>query len=276
MIDDPAARISALSATAQALSAELAAAIPRFAPPVTHVYDPTRYAWPVHEAYLRAYGGAPGRIVLVGMNPGPFGMAQTGVPFGEVGAVRDWMGLTGAIGRPDPEHPKRPVRGFDEPRTEVSGERLWGWAKARYGAADAFFARWFVVNWCPLCFLEGSGRNRTPDKLRPDERRAVYAACDRALRDTLVALAPSRVVGVGALAAQRASVALAGPGGLDVPVGRVLHPSPASPAANGGWAALAEAELAAQGISLDADPAPARTTPRTPPRSRRGRAPDGP
>ena len=47
-----------------------------FAPPVTHVYNPLRYAWEPHHRYLERYGDAPGRVVLVGMNPGPFGMAR--------------------------------------------------------------------------------------------------------------------------------------------------------------------------------------------------------
>ena len=56
----------------------------RFAPPVTHVYNPLDYARRSHEAYLKKYGSSLRRVVLVGMNPGPFGMAQTGVPFGDV------------------------------------------------------------------------------------------------------------------------------------------------------------------------------------------------
>src|SRR6476646_278158 len=124
------------------------------------------------------------------MNPGPFGMAQTGVPFGEVKAVRDWMGIDGRVGRPDPEHPKRPVLGFGHPRAEVSGTRLWGWAEARYRTADAFFDRFYVLNWCPLCFLEEGGRNRTPDKLPVAERDALYAVCDRALRRQIEVLRP--------------------------------------------------------------------------------------
>jgi single-strand selective monofunctional uracil DNA glycosylase len=234
-----------LIAVARELSAELAGL--RFAAPVTHVYDPLAYAWEPHAAYLRKFGAGAGRTVLVGMNPGPFGMAQTGVPFGEVALVRDWMGISGAVHRPDPEHPKRPVLGFDHPRSEVSGQRLWGWARDRYGTADAFFARFFVANWCPLCFLEASGRNRTPDKLPANERNALYAACDRALRRTVEALEPRWVIGVGALVEQRAREALQG---LDVRIGRVLHPSPASPAANQGWRAQAEAELTAQGVEL--------------------------
>lgn len=238
-------RAEALVQIGRALSDELGAM--RFGAPVTHVYDPSAYARGPFEQYLRRFGEAPGRILLVGMNPGPFGMAQTGVPFGEIGAVRDWMGLDAPIGRPDPEHPKRPVLGWAQPRSEVSGQRLWGWARDRYATADAFFSRWFVLNYCPLCFLEASGRNRTPDKLAAAERQPLYAACDRALRGMVEVLAPSRVIGVGGFAVERARAALAG---LDLTIGRVLHPSPASPAANGGWAALAEAELAAQGLSV--------------------------
>lgn len=218
-----------------------------FGPPVTHVYDPLTYAWEPYAAFVRRFGEGKERVVLVGMNPGPFGMAQTGVPFGEVKAVRDWMGLDGRIARPDPEHPKRPVLGFDQPRAEVSGTRLWGWAEERYRTAEAFFSRFYVLNWCPLCFLEGTGKNRTPDKLPAAERAPLYAACDRALRRQVEVLAPRWVIGVGAFAEERAREVLAG---LDVPVGRVLHPSPASPAANGGWAKLAEAELTRQGVPL--------------------------
>jgi single-strand selective monofunctional uracil DNA glycosylase len=235
----------ALVSIARDLSRELSAL--KFAPPVTHVYDPLTYAWAPYEAFVRRFGGEKGRTLLVGMNPGPFGMAQTGVPFGEVKAVRDWMGISGAVGRPDPEHPKRKVLGFEHPRAEVSGTRLWGWAEQRYGTADAFFSRFYVANWCPLCFLEESGRNRTPDKLAAAERDALYEICDRALRRQVEELEPAHVVGVGAFAEQRAREALEG---LEVPIGRILHPSPANPAANAGWAKLAEAELEAMGVRL--------------------------
>lgn len=234
-------RLIAISA---ALSDDLAAL--SFGPPVAVVYDPTRYARALHRAYLTRYGGGEGRVVLVGMNPGPWGMAQTGVPFGEVSAVRDFLGLGGAVERPPVEHPKRLVQGLDCPRSEVSGQRLWGWARARHGSAEAFFESFFVVNYCPLSFMEASGRNRTPDKLPADERAALYAACDRALAAQVEALAPRMVVGVGGFAEERAREALSG---LPVPIGRVLHPSPASPAANRGWAEAAERDLAKLGLA---------------------------
>ncbi len=217
----------------------------RFAPPVTHVYNPLRYAWEPYRAYLERFGGARGRTVLVGMNPGPFGMAQTGVPFGDVAMVRDWMGISGAVGRPPVEHPQRPVRGFDCPRSEVSGTRLWGWAGRRFGSAEAFFDRFLVLNYCPLAFLEESGRNRTPDQLPAAERAALYAACDPALRAAVEAVEPRAIVGVGRFAADRATAATAG---LGVPIGTMLHPSPANPGANRDWEATVERQLSELGV----------------------------
>jgi len=219
----------------------------RFAAPVTHVYDPLDYARRSHELYLERYGQGTKEVVLLGMNPGPFGMGQTGVPFGDVGMVRDFLGIEAPTRRPEHEHPKRPVEGFACRRSEVSGSRLWGWARARFGTPDAFFARFFVVNYCPLLFLEESGRNRTPDKLPAAEREPLLAACDDALRRSLTLLSPRWVIGVGAWATARAREATRG---LELSVGTVLHPSPASPKANRGWAEQAEAELRALGIAL--------------------------
>jgi single-strand selective monofunctional uracil DNA glycosylase len=218
----------------------------RFAAPVSHVYLPLEYAAGPHEAYLRRYGQPPRRVVLVGMNPGPFGMAQTGIPFGDVSMVRDWMGLQGPVGKPARENPKRPVQGFDCPRREVSGSRLWGWARDQFGTPEKFFATFFVANYCPLAFFEASGRNYTPDKLPADEQAPLFAACDRALRRIVDVLQPSHVVGVGGFACKRAQSALAG---VEVAIGTILHPSPASPLANRGWAAAASRQLTALGIA---------------------------
>ncbi len=218
-----------------------------FGPPVSHVYNPLDYAWPAHRAYLQRFGTRPKEIILLGMNPGPWGMAQTGVPFGEVAAVRDWLGVSAPVGRPDREHPARPVTGFACARSEVSGRRVWGWARERFGTAERFFARFFIANYCPLLFLEGSGRNLTPDRLPATERRPLEAACDAALVRSVELLAPRMVVGVGAFAARSAARALTGTG---VRVEQVLHPSPASPAANRGWAEQLTRRLSELGVAL--------------------------
>jgi single-strand selective monofunctional uracil DNA glycosylase len=232
-----------LPVVAKSLSAALCPL--RFAAPVTHVYNPLDYAWSAHREYLRRFGQGPKEVVLLGMNPGPWGMAQTGVPFGEVSFVKDWLAIDSPVGRPDSEHPKRPVEGLACSRSEVSGRRVWGWAKERFETPERFFERFFIANYCPLMFLESSGRNRTPDRLPAGERAPLLEACDEALRLSVQELDPTWVIGVGRFAEASARRALEG---LDVRVAGILHPSPASPAANRDWQGQARAQLAALGI----------------------------
>lgn len=240
-----------LIAAARHLSARLSGL--RFGPPVAHVYNPLDYAWAPHEDYLRRYGDGRKRVVFLGMNPGPFGMMQTGVPFGEVAAVRDWMGIEAPVHPPAIQHPKRPIDGFACRRSEVSGRRLWGWAAQRFGSAEAFFADWFVLNYCPLVFLETSGRNLTPDKLPTAQREQLTGICDSHLVQALHALQPQWVIGIGAYAERRLRSVLAA-GAIDpalvagLQVAQILHPSPASPAANRGWAEAVERTLAPLGL----------------------------
>jgi single-strand selective monofunctional uracil DNA glycosylase len=217
----------------------------RFGPPVTHVYNPLEYARGAYEQYLRRYGTPPKQVVLVGMNPGPWGMAQTGVPFGEVQAVKEWLGIQTPVKTPSITHPKRPVQGFGCKRSEISGKRLWGWAMATFGTPSRFFKVFFVANYCPLLFIEETGRNRTPDKLPTEEKRALFTSCDRELRRTIQWLKPRYVVGVGEFARGRCVAALSG---IDVTIGKITHPSPANPKANRGWASLIREELAGLGI----------------------------
>jgi single-strand selective monofunctional uracil DNA glycosylase len=217
----------------------------RFEPPVTHVYNPLAYAWGPHESYLRQYGEGENRAILLGMNPGPFGMAQVGVPFGEVSLVRDWLKVNGLVNKPKVEHPARPIQGFACARSEVSGARLWGWAKQRFGEPARFFERYFVVNYCPLVFMGDSGKNITPDKLPPAERKSLFEVCDRALVELCDVLSPRMVIGVGTFALGRAQVALAERG---IATGQILHPSPASPKANSGWANIVEQQLRELGL----------------------------
>jgi single-strand selective monofunctional uracil DNA glycosylase len=219
----------------------------RFADPVCCVYNPLDYARAPHELYLSCYGGGRKEVLLLGMNPGPFGMVQTGVPFGDVAMVRDWLGIVAAVAKPRDEHPKRPVLGFDCHRTEISGTRLWGWARDRFGTPQRFFERFFVANYCPLAFVTASGANLTPDKLPVGEQRAVSEACDDALREVVRTLQPRIVIGVGGFAERRARAALSAE---NLPIGTILHPSPASPLANRGWAEAVEGQLKSFGIAL--------------------------
>ena len=168
------------------------------------------------------------KVVFLGMNPGPFGMAQSGVPFGEIAIVRDWLGINAPIGKPDCEHPKRPIVGLACTRSEVSGRRLWGYLPATY--QRGLFRDHFIVNHCPL-FMEETGAVNSGQVIR--ESTPLMTASDAHLRHVVKTLEPEWLIAVGGFAEKRATTALEG---LTVRIGRILHPSPASPAANRGWA----------------------------------------
>jgi single-strand selective monofunctional uracil DNA glycosylase len=231
-----------------AAARELAAQVERlkFAAPIAHVYNPLVYAWKAHEEYLCRFGQGRKRVVFLGMNPGPFGMVQTGIPFGEIAAVRGWLRISASIEKPAKEHPKRPIEGYNCLRSEVSGRRLWKLFSDRFGSPEEFFRGHFVVNYCPLAFLSSSGSNVTPDKLTKAERTRLTAVCDKHLCHVLEILQPEWLIGVGAFARERGELAA---GGSKIRVGQILHPSPASPKANrSDWTITAAQELAALGV----------------------------
>ena len=210
-----------------------------FSSPVVSVYNPLRYAHEGLEKYLAKFSSGKKRIVFLGMNPGPWGMAQTGVPFGEVNDVKNFLGLKDLkINPPENENEFYQVKGLDCRRSEVSGKRLWGLFENLYGTAEKFFAENFVLNYCPLLFLAESeaGKNRvrnfTPDKLKKSERIELYSYCDECLRDVIKILEPEYVVGIGNFAEQRADEALTG---MNLKIVKILHPSPASPQSNKNW-----------------------------------------
>jgi single-strand selective monofunctional uracil DNA glycosylase len=207
-----------------------------FEPPVAHVYNPLDYALAPYRQYLERYARCPKPKLFLGMNPGPFGMMQTGIPFGEIKAVRQWMGLDATIQMPAHQHPKRLIEGWACKRSEVSGRRLWAWAATTYGSAERFFAEHFVVNFCPLVFLEASGKNRTPESLPSAERGPLDEACMQHLLAVIGLLEPKILVGVGGFAARRLELARQKLRRSEAyRVIQILHPSPASPAANRGW-----------------------------------------
>jgi single-strand selective monofunctional uracil DNA glycosylase len=216
---------------------------------VAYVYNPLEYAGAIYFEYWRRYGLNAKKTVFLGMNPGPFGMAQTGIPFGEISMVRDWMGLEGAVQKPAREHPKRPVQGFACPRSEVSGRRLWGYFSEIYPNAEGFFNKHFVLNYCPLVFMSETGANITPDKLKAETRAKLEALCDAYLAKCLELLNPDYAIGVGGFAYDRLA-SIKADFKLNYEVRKILHPSPASPAANRDWSGQVKKSLAADGLVL--------------------------
>ena len=216
----------------------------KFPDPVACTYNPLDYAWDRHCDYLTRFGKGPKKVLFLGMNPGPYGMTQTGVPFGEIPHVRDWMGISGPVTQPDPEHQKRPVTGFGCERSEVSGRRLWGLFAELFDSADHFFAHHFVTNFCPLVWMKDTGANITPDKLPRDCMDPVEEACLKHLVRTIEILQPAKLIGIGAFAEKQ----LATVKSEEHALGKILHPSPASPAANRDFAGTATRQLGELGI----------------------------
>jgi len=221
--------MTSLAKAAKSLSDACNKLTPRLGKKVSWIYNPLDYAWEVHNQYLREYGDLGGKTILLGMNPGPWGMGQTGVPFGDVSKVRDYLRLTGDVSQPERLHPKRPVIGLESNRNEVSGTRLWGIIEDIFGSAEEAHANIFVVNHCPLLMFDEGGKNLTPDKLSGQSAKELLDLCNLHLRQVVEILGATQVIGVGAYAEKQAKKALVG---IDIDITRIPHPSPASPLAN--------------------------------------------
>ena len=198
---------------------------------VDAVYNPLAYAWEPHRAYLELASGGGAKTLLLGMNPGPHGMGQMGIPFAATSVVRDLLKITNLeVGQPRKPHPKRPISGLDWPKEEVSGTRLWGLLANEYGSAESIFKSVFLLNHCPLMLFSGErATNITPDKITGPTTKALLERCDEHLREVVDIMQIERVIGVGRYSEKRALNALSG---IDISVTTCWHPSPASPLAN--------------------------------------------
>lgn len=193
-------------------------------------YNPIDYAWSVHRQYLEVFGGERKHAVFLGMNPGPWGMGQTGVPFGDPYIVRDWMeiGEDASVGTPENIREERPVHGFSSDRKEGSGQRLFGYFRERFESVPAFFESSFVLNYCPLLMFSPEGKNLTPSDLLKADRERIYEICDPYVRDMVSFYQPEVLVGIGKFGTERLQDVF--PDRKD-DIYRIPHPSPASPIA---------------------------------------------
>ncbi len=210
------------------------------------IYNPLDYAWETHSLYLSRYVREGANVMFLGMNPGPFGMMQTGVPFGEIKAVREYLKISGNVSKPAQEHPARPVLGFDCKRSEISGKRLWGLVSEIYQNPDDFASQNCVFNYCPLGFLEKgkTAKNFTPDHLPREERKALENLCDSYLFDVVELIKPKYLIGVGKYAMEKFQKTF--PAGYEINC--IIHPSPGNPQANDNWNGKTLAKLKDLGI----------------------------
>ncbi|KAL1122807.1 hypothetical protein AAG570_003133 [Ranatra chinensis] len=207
-----------------------------FGPSVEYVYDPLTYAYDIHSKFVRKFCLGTKEILFLGMNPGPWGMMQNGVPFGENTSVQQFLGLFGTVVKPEREHPLRPVLGLACRRSEVSGKRFWSLARL-LGASEAevFFRHCFVYNYFPLCLIGSHGKNVTPPELKAAVQRSIESACDSALCEVISLLNVKVVIGIGRFSEKKALNVVSRAGLNDVKVLFLPHPSPRNPATNKDW-----------------------------------------
>ena len=78
------------------------------------VYNPLMYAWGIHEEFIRLSGGHGAKTILMGMNPGPHGMGQMGIPFAATSVVRELLGISGIdVGKPAGKKYKKTIQAFN-------------------------------------------------------------------------------------------------------------------------------------------------------------------
>ncbi len=210
-----------------------------------YIYNPLVYANEMFFEYIREYVAFPTKYLFLGMNPGPFGMTQTGIPFGEINIVLEYLKLNKPIDSPTIEHPNRKIEGLNINRSEISGKRLWGYIKQKYPNPYEMRNNIYIANYCPLVFLSSqkTAKNITPNKLKKETRLKIDNICDQYLFETIDLLECEKLIGIGKYAMGKLK-------NDKIPFSSILHPSPASPLANKGWAEQAEKQLLDFGVIL--------------------------
>lgn len=220
-----------------------------FNEPVAHVYSPAVYAFQTYKEFIRKYCTSEKKVLFVGINPGPWGMVQSGVPFGERAFVRDWLEIQGLILKPAWEHPKRPILGLECTRSEVSGKKLWTLIKSLSGRPENFFQHCFLHNICPLSFLSKTGSNITPPDILPAEKRnQLNQICDASLTEVIRILKVEIVVAIGRYVETRVKNIIKNGNLPEFRVECLAHPSPLNRKAGNRWAEIAEEQLREFGV----------------------------
>jgi single-strand selective monofunctional uracil DNA glycosylase len=146
------------------------------------VLNPGRYGERWHARFRRAYPMSPRPLLVFGLNPGPYGMAQTGVPFTDLkrlesalpGLWKDLVASGEPVTRPGlapPSLARHLTRTF-----ESSSVRVYRFLERAYGRPELALREVVFVNPCPLLFIDPeTGANRTPADL-PRALRARKAA----------------------------------------------------------------------------------------------------
>ncbi|KAK6639299.1 hypothetical protein RUM43_007571 [Polyplax serrata] len=202
----------------------------KFTPPIDYVYNPLLYAKDLHENFIKKYfENCSKKILFLGMNPGPWGMCQTGIVFGDKDHVKEWLKLCGQVNKPKKEHPRKKITGLDCSRKEISGKKFWGFFRKLCQTPEQFFQHSFVYNLCCLAFVDTSGKNITPPEIKDIQvRNRLLNICNETFVKIIKEFKFEIVIGVGKFAEKNAITELRRNGLSNVKVLSIPHPSPRS------------------------------------------------
>ncbi len=136
------------------------------------IWNPGLYGETWHARFRRLYRPGQHPLVVFGLNPGPYGMAQTGIPFTDirrlVSALPDLAAeLRGRGERVEPPGLAPPgLRPYLSRSFESSAVRVYRFLKKGWGGAERGWTEVVVANPCTLLFIDpAEGKNRTPADL---------------------------------------------------------------------------------------------------------------
>lgn len=193
---------------------------------VRRILNPLVYAWHLHEEYM---GKVPQgtKILFVGMNPSPSSL--TGIPFYEKDAMTNLFGaplLTQLLN----EMPAK-YRGNE---TSESGQRFWEFVFKKFGSYDKFFRYCFIINYCPLIFMNKDGGNVPLDGFNDASQsllKNLMAISDSGLKDIIDHIKPTLIIGIGRYAFNRVRQANTS----NIKCYQIRHPSPATGMTSDQW-----------------------------------------
>nr|XP_022920875.1 single-strand selective monofunctional uracil DNA glycosylase-like [Onthophagus taurus] len=210
-----------------------------FSFPVHYIYNPLEYAWEPHSTFVKTYCKGTKDVLFLGLNPGPWGMCQTGIPFGEVNISKEWLKMNGEVEKPKDECPKKQIKGFECHRSEESGKRFYGFFKNLCRTPEAFFKNAFVYNLCPLAFMKKESANITPHELKGQIKKDIENICGKTLVDILKLLDIKIIVALGRYTEKQAIEITQGFQLGHIKVIYMPHPSPRV-VGNNNWAEKAQ------------------------------------
>jgi single-strand selective monofunctional uracil DNA glycosylase len=173
------------------------------------VLDPSRYGERWHAPFRRLYPPRARPLLVFGLNPGPYGMAQTGIPFTDLKRLAQGLPRLAAELARSGERLSLPglapssLQPFLTRTFESSSVRVHRFLRLAHGSAERAFREVVFVNPCPLLFIDRAlGENRTP----ADLPRALRAGVDEA-RVEVVSVAVARLRARGAIVLGRDAAA---------------------------------------------------------------------